>query len=65
MTGCKAVGAALLAALLASCVPARAPSSAYGDALRACDKQPSDDEWVECCVAAARAYGRDPGFCFK
>lgn len=55
----------LLALVIVSCLPARSPSASYAEELKACDKQPSEDEWVDCCVKAARAYGRDPGFCFE
>lgn len=49
--------------MLAACVPAR--SAAYGDALRACDSRPTELEWIECCVSAARSHGQDPNFCFQ
>lgn len=57
--------ALLLALFLASCFPPRAPSASYGEALRACDLEPSADEWANCCVNAARTYGQDPNFCFQ
>lgn len=57
--------ALLLVLALASCLPARSPSADYGKDLRACDAKQTDTEWVECCVAAARAHHRDPGFCFQ
>lgn len=55
----------LLVLVLASCLPPRAPSASYGEQLRACDTEPSEDEWVDCCVRAARAYNQDPNFCFE
>ena len=55
----------IFALALVSCLPSRSPSASYGEALRACDTKPSETEWVECCVAVAKSYGQDPGFCFQ
>lgn len=55
----------ILALVLVSCIPSRSPSTSYGEALRTCDTKPSEIEWIECCVAAAKSYGQDPGFCFQ
>lgn len=55
----------LLVCAFAACVPVHYPSGDYGKALKACDVEQTEIEWIECCVATARAYKQDPNFCFQ